>query len=147
MLPAMSARRSAQLAALIAAAALAGGCGASSQQSKTAPSASKTAPSALETAPSGPQVSVSKPPVIAAGSLLMGFSGIGSEAIRTLSPKRAVVLEWRTARPPMQIFNRDGFMLVNSNLASGRVRVATGHYRGLRVAAKGSWTIQIHAAA
>ena len=88
-----------------------------------------------------------KPPLIQAGPLVGGFSGTGSKAIGALSEKTSVVLEWRTATPPMQIFNSRGFLLVNSNLPSGRVRLASGEYRNLHVGAKGPWTIKIHASA
>ena len=99
-------------------------------------------------ASSGPSaVSLPKPPVIAAGPLLTAFSGTGSEAIGALTEKTSVVLEWRTTSPPIQIFNGHGFLLLVSDLPSGRVRLARGDYQGLHVGAKGPWTIQIHAVA
>ena len=94
-----------------------------------------------------PAASVSKPPAVAAGPLLTSFSGSGSEAIGALSEKTGVVLQWSTSSPPLQIFNSHGFLLLVSNLPSGRVGLAPGEYKGLRVGAKGPWTIQIHASA
>ena len=88
-----------------------------------------------------------KPPSIKAGPLVAGLSGSGSQAIGALSEKTSVVLEWRTATPPLQIFNSHGLLLVNSNLPSGMIRLASGQYRDLHVGAKGPWTIKIHASA
>jgi hypothetical protein len=88
-----------------------------------------------------------EPPSIKAGPLVAGLSGSGSEAIGPLSEKTSVVLEWRTATPPLQIFNSHGLLLVNSNLPSGMIRLASGQYRDLHVGAKGPWTIKIHASA
>ena len=201
----MSVRSTGKLAASLAAAAVAAGCGSSGQQSSVArdsshpgsaargtvttstaqtgrstghtrahvdqhiarPSAprSKAEPlSGASTVPgSGPRagggtatisppkspatVKAPKPPVIQAGALIAGLSGSGSEAIGALSEKTSVVLEWRTAAPPIQIFNAHGFLLVNSNLPNGRIRLARGQYRGMHVGAKGPWTIKIHASA
>jgi hypothetical protein len=94
-----------------------------------------------------PAVSHSKPPVIAAGPLLRTLSGTDNAAIGALTEKTGVVLEWRTASPPIQIFNGHGFLLVISNLPTGKVKLAKGHYENLHVSAKGAWTIQVHASA
>jgi hypothetical protein len=141
-----------RLGALVATAAVAAGCGTSGTHSNTSPSASQSAARLSATgagsahaAPSA--VSRSKAPVITAGPLLATVSGTGSQAIDALTEKTGVVLEWRTASPPMQIFNGHGFLLVVSNLSSGRVRLAKGHYGDLHVGAKGPWTIQVHASA
>jgi hypothetical protein len=175
----VSGRKSAWLCTFLLTAAIAGGCGGSGQQSKTAGAAtnpkkegqttlteaaahldqhvrkapasatigsSKSAAAVASSSPSG-TFKAPKPPVIAAGPLISRFSGGGSEAIGSLSEKTSVVLEWKTATPPLQIFNGHGFLLVNSNLPSGRVRVASGDYRGLHVGARGPWTITIHASA
>jgi len=139
-----------QLAALIATAAVAAGCGSSNGQSTTnrAPGAVGQVSAAGTQARGGPSaVNRSKPPVIAAGPLLATLSGTGSEAIGALTEKTGVVLEWKTSSPPMQIFNSHGFLLVVSNLPSGRVRLAKGHYGNLHVGAKGPWTIQVRASA
>jgi len=170
MKPRMTAAR---LAALIATAAVAAGCGSSNGQSTTnrgpgaaghnsatsgtsnkqstasqVPGAVGHASAAGTQALGGPSaVNRSKPPVIAAGPLLATLSGTGSEAIGALTEKTGVVLEWKTTSPTMQIFNSHGFLLVVSNLPSGRVRLAKGHYGNLHVGAKGPWTIQVRASA
>ena len=87
----------------------------------------------------------SKPPVISAGAVTRSLSGTGDRAIGALSEKSTVVLEWSTTTPPIQVFAPHGFLLVNSNFATGRVRLARGEYKGLRVATKGHWTIQVRA--
>jgi len=87
----------------------------------------------------------SKSPVISAGAVTRSLSGTGDRAIGALSEKSTVVLEWSTTTPPIQVFALHGFLLVNSNSATGRVRLARGEYKGLRVATKGHWTIQVRA--
>jgi hypothetical protein len=154
-----------RLAALIATAAVAAGCGASGGQSNTIHASgteghARGGPSTVSRVQAthasgseartsvGPSIeSRSKPPVIAAGPLLATVSGTGSEAIGALTEKTSVVLEWKTTSPPMQIFNGHGFLLLVSNLPSGKVRLAKGHYGDLHVGAKGPWTIQVHASA
>jgi hypothetical protein len=71
-------------------------------------------------------------------------SGTGSEDIGAITEQRSVLLEWATARPGLQIFTANGFLLVASNLSRGEVHLAGGHYPNVRVASKGDWTIQIH---
>ena len=87
-----------------------------------------------------------KQPAISAGAVTRSLSGTGNQSIGTLSEKSTVVLEWSTTSPPIQIFNTHGFMLVNSSSATGRIRLTRGDYTGLRVAAKGHWTIEVRAA-
>ena len=77
--------------------------------------------------------------------LLRSLSGVGDQAIGTLSEKATVVLQWSTTKPPIQIFNPHGFLIVNSDSLTGTVKLARGEYKGLRVASKGSWKIRIHA--
>lgn len=86
-----------------------------------------------------------KQPVISAGVVTSTLTGTGKQAIGTLSEKTTVVLQWSTTAGPIQIFGTHGFLLVNSNATTGRVRLARGDYKGLRVAAKGHWTIQVRA--
>ena len=93
------------------------------------------------------QASTPKPPAIPAGPLVSGFSGAGNQAIGSISEKKSVVIEWNAASPPIQIFNAHGVLLLNSDLPSGRVRLASGDYRNLHVGSKGPWRIQIHASA
>ena len=84
-------------------------------------------------------------PVVKAGALLSSIHGTGDQAIETLSPKATVVLEWSTTKPPIQMFTTRGFLLLNSPSATGSVRLAHGIYKGLHVATRGTWTLQIHA--
>jgi hypothetical protein len=79
--------------------------------------------------------------------VIRSISGTGNEAIGSLSEKTAIVIEWNTAKPQLQIFTNHGFLLVDSRARVGRVRLARGDYASLRVAAKGHWTIQLHTAA
>jgi hypothetical protein len=85
-------------------------------------------------------------PVIAAGRLLEAFSGVGNRSIGSLSERAAVVLQWSTAGRPLQLFTERGFLLVDSQPGYGRIRLARGDYRGLRVGTQGAWTIQLRAA-
>jgi len=85
-------------------------------------------------------------PVIAAGRLLEAFSGVGNRSIGSLSERAAVVLQWSTAGWPLQLFTERGFLLVDSQPGYGRIRLARGDYRGLRVGTQGAWTIQLRAA-
>jgi hypothetical protein len=84
--------------------------------------------------------------VIPGGPVSRDFSGTGSMAIGSVSESRTVVLQWIATKAPMQIFDAHGFLLVNSTLPNGEVRLSRGVYKSLHVAAKGSWNIQIHAA-
>ncbi len=86
-------------------------------------------------------------PEIPAGPVLKTLSGTGDAALGLLSEKTAVVLQWNTASPAIEIFTAQGFRLVASPASSGRVRLTPGEYRGLRVATKGPWTIQLRAVA
>ncbi len=86
-----------------------------------------------------------KQPVISAGVVTGTLTGTGNQPIETLSEKTTVVLQWSTTAGTFQIFNTHGFVLVDSNATTGRVRLARGDYKGLRVAAKGHWTIQLRA--
>lgn len=86
------------------------------------------------------------PPAISAGPVTATLAGIGNQAIETLSEKTTVVLQWSITAGSIQIFNTRGFVLVDSNALTGRVRLARGLYKGLRVAAKGHWTVEVRAA-
>jgi hypothetical protein len=84
-------------------------------------------------------------PVIAAGRQLEAFSGVGNRSIGSLSERTAVVLQWSTAGAPFQLFTERGFLLVDSEPGHGRIRLARGDYRGLRVGTQGAWAIQLRA--
>jgi hypothetical protein len=119
--------------------------GTSAAPAKAKKSSTKHDPSAARpTAVTHPVVH-SKQPVIAAGAVSRVLTGTGNMAIGTLSENTTVVLEWSATGPPIQIFNPHGFLLVNSSSPTGRVRLARGVYKDLRVAAKGHWTIQVRA--
>ena len=86
-------------------------------------------------------------PVIDAGALIGTRTGTGNQAIGTLIESSEVVLRWSTTKPPLQIFDSRGFLVVDSQSATGSVRLARGSYKGLRIATKGHWTVQVHASA
>ncbi len=86
-------------------------------------------------------------PDIPAGPVLKTFSGTGDAALGMLSETTAIVLQWSTASPAIQIFTAQGFRLVSSPMSSGRVRLTRGKYPGLRIATKGPWKIQLRAVA
>lgn len=75
------------------------------------------------------------------------LSGNGDQPLPTLLEKTTVVLEYSTSKPPLQIFNLRGFLLVNSSSSTGTVRLTRGTYAGLHVSTKGHWTIKIRASA
>lgn len=136
-------------ALIIGAAVTIAGCGSSSHtRTQTVPATPRTS---VGSAPAGRAQSSAAPTnrlaAIPAGRVVDSFTGRGSRAIGSLAEKSTVVLEWRTSAPEIQIFTVQGFLLVDSHLSRGRVRLARGRYRELRVAAAGPWTIRLHAAA
>jgi hypothetical protein len=86
-------------------------------------------------------------PSIAAGRLVRVFAGTRNAGIGSLSAKTSLVVGWNAARPPIQIFSRQGILLLSSDRRTGRVRLGAGEYRGLRIATRGHWAIQLRAAA
>lgn len=98
---------------------------------------------------SGASSQAAKPvaPVIPAGPVIHSYSGVGDATIGSVSERSTIVLEWSTPKPPIQLFTSHGFMLIDSHASSGRVKLGRGTYSGLRVAAKGSWTIRLRATA
>lgn len=86
-------------------------------------------------------------PVIPAGAVIHTYSGVGDGVIGSVAERSTIVLEWSTPTPPIQLFTSRGFLLIDSHAARGRVRLGRGSYSGLRVAAKGSWTIRVRATA
>jgi len=137
-------RAKAASVALLLVAAIVAGCGASGH-----PSTTSSAPvQHTITGASGPASSAlghATAPVIPAGRLLRTISGTGSRAIGSLSEKTAIVLQWSTAGPAIQILTGHGFLLVDGQ-PGGRIRLARGDYPALKVAAHGPWTIQLRAA-
>lgn len=87
-----------------------------------------------------------RPPVIAAGPVIKTFTGDGDRAIGSLAEKQAIVVQWSTSTPSIQLFTAQGIVLVNASSPVGRVRLAQGDYSGLRVATPGRWTVQLRLA-
>jgi hypothetical protein len=70
------------------------------------------------------------------------FTGNGSARLGTLRLRRTATLRWRAAGG-LQLYDRHGFMVLNSRAHHGRVRLRRGVYRGLRVVTPGHWRIAI----
>lgn len=75
--------------------------------------------------------------------VLRRFAGSGNTQLGTIVVRSPQVLEWRTARAPIQIFAANGFMLVNSPAPSGSIHLSRGTYRSVRVATHASWSIEL----
>jgi hypothetical protein len=75
--------------------------------------------------------------------VLRRFTGSGNTRLGTIVVRSAQVLQWRTARAPIQIFAANGFMLVNSSAPSGSIHLSRGTYRSVRVAAHASWSVEL----
>jgi hypothetical protein len=144
-------------------AVIATGCGESKHRSRTVPASRQQAIGKPRGSSRGSSVSTARRtersglarsggrahgtvPVIGAGRVIRSFSGTGNRRIGSLSEKTAIVLQWRTAGRAIQLFTVHGFVLVDSHAATGRVRLARGGYPALRVATRGSWTVQLRAA-
>lgn len=112
-------------------------------------SAHVTAEQAKHGGQSSPSAVAAKPvaPVIPAGPVIQTYSGVGDGVIGSVKEHSTTVLEWSTPKPPIQLFTARGFLLLDSAAPNGRIRLGRGSYSGLRVAAKGSWTIRVRAAA
>jgi hypothetical protein len=106
----------------------------------SSPSHSSTSPAA----PTGSSTPSATTPAAPAGvRVLRRFSGHGNTALGTIPLHSPAVLAWSAGQPPMQIFTSRGFLLVNSKGSSGTVRLARGTYRGVRVASRGSWVVEL----
>jgi hypothetical protein len=153
------------LAALLAAIVL-GGCGSSgstdtSSQATTAASGSTSTAAAAnskggqgssssshvqgKTAKGQANASAKAVPPQVGGRLLRQFTGSGNTRLGTIAVSSPQVMAWSAQHPPIQIFTRHGFILVNSHASSGSVQLSRGSYPGMRVASHGGWTIQLHA--
>jgi hypothetical protein len=75
--------------------------------------------------------------------VLRRFTGSGDTRLGTIVVRSPQVLQWRTARPPIQIFAANGFMLVDSSAPSGSIHLSRGTYRSVRVAAHASWSVEL----
>jgi hypothetical protein len=78
---------------------------------------------------------------------LRRFAGSGNTRLGTIVVRSPQVLEWRTARGPIQIFAANGFMLVNSSSPSGSIHLSRGTYRSVRVATHANWSIELRSRA
>jgi predicted small secreted protein len=92
-------------------------------------------------------VASAPPPAIPAGRTIGAFSGTGSQSIGSLSEKTPIVLQWSTAGQRIQVFTAKGFVLLESNARTGRIRLAAGKYAKLRVASPAPWTLLLRASA
>lgn len=88
-----------------------------------------------------------RPPVIRAGRTIRSFTGIGNRAIGSLSERRPIVLQWSTSGQRIQLFTAQGFLLLDSHVPTGRVRLAPGDYLRLRVASRARWTLLLRTSA
>jgi hypothetical protein len=128
---------------VLVAAAVAGGCGAG-----THPSAATAQAAAHPTVTLPGQAGVAEPqPVIATGPVVRLFAGARSQAIGSLSEHRLVVIRWKVAKPPIQIYTSQGNLLLSSDRRSGAIRLRRGEYRNVRIATNGHWTIELRSAA
>jgi len=77
------------------------------------------------------------------GRLLGRYAGNGNARLGTIVAHSPSVLAWSAGHPGMQIFTSSGFILVDSNASSGAIRLSAGTYRGVRVAARAAWAIEL----
>ena len=134
------------------------GCGSSSSTSSSASNAASAPNSSSSTAASTPAASApstatsaqpshpsaAAPPAAAtSGTLLHRYSGTGDYLLGKLVLPASRVLVWSAHYGKIQIFTASGFMLVNSQSATGSVRLARGTYSGVRVATAASWSLEL----
>jgi hypothetical protein len=70
------------------------------------------------------------------------FSGDGPARLGTVRVRHRATLRWR-APHGLQLYDRHGFLILNSGAGHGRLTLRRGVYRGLRVATPGRWRIVI----
>jgi hypothetical protein len=80
------------------------------------------------------------------GATIRVITGTHNANIGTLAEGASVFLVWTASAAPIQIFTSQGNLLLSSHARTGRIRLAEGQYRGLRVASPGAWTLRLHAA-
>jgi hypothetical protein len=80
------------------------------------------------------------------GEMIRIITGTRTAQIGTLAERTSVFLDWTASEAPIQIFTSQGNLLLSSHARHGRIRLAEGRYRGLRVASPGAWTLRLHAA-
>jgi hypothetical protein len=118
--------------------------GAGAPKASSAPAGGTTsAPSGASSASSAGSTSstpASPPP---SGRLLHRYTGTGSGRLGTIVVSAPAVLSWHAQQGPIQIFTSSGFLLVQSAAANGSVRLSKGTYRGVRVASRAGWSIEL----
>ena len=107
--------------------------------STAAASAPSTAKSAQPSRPSTPAL----PAAARSGTLLHRYTGMGDYLLGKIVAPATRVLVWSAHSGRIQIFTASGFMLVNSQSATGSVRLARGTYSGVRVATAASWSLEL----
>lgn len=111
----------------------------STAASTTAASAPSTAKSAQPSHPSTPAL----PAAATSGTLLHRYTGTGDYLLGKIVAPASRVLVWSAHSGRIQIFTASGFILVNSQSATGSVRLARGTYSGVRVATSSSWSLEL----
>jgi hypothetical protein len=53
------------------------------------------------------------------------------------------VLAWSARHAGIQIFTSGGFILLKSASSKGAIRLSGGTYRGVRVASRAGWSIEL----
>ena len=77
------------------------------------------------------------------GHVLREYSGAGNARLGTIVVHSPSVLVWSTQRVPIQVFTSTGFILLNSSSSTGSTRLSGGTYRGVRVASRARWSLQL----
>jgi hypothetical protein len=81
------------------------------------------------------------------GATIRVITGTRNANIGTLAEGASVFLVWTASEAPIQIFTSQGNLLLSSHARNGKIRLAEGQYRGLRVASPGAWTLRLQAVA
>jgi hypothetical protein len=114
-----------------------------STRARRTTSTATSTPASTTTAKSSPPTSTDRaaPPVNR--RLLHRFTGSGNARLGTIVVSAPEVLVWQARHPTIQIFAANGFILVSSGAASGSIHLSRGTYRGLRVATRAGWSIEL----
>jgi hypothetical protein len=98
---------------------------------------------ALPTAARSVSATLSTPARAPAAGPIGRFAGYGNGRIGTIGTHASIWLVWRVQHAPIQIFASNGFILVKGDGRSGRVQLSRGTYRGVRVATRKRWSIEL----
>jgi hypothetical protein len=77
------------------------------------------------------------------GRSLRRFEGSGNTRLGTIVVSSPAVLAWTAERPAIQIFSAGGFLIESGHAHSGAVGLARGTYRGVRVASRSGWSVEL----